>query len=30
MAEQMERNGEKFYKSAAATIGDEAHKKLFL
>ena len=30
MAEQMERNGEKFYKSAAATIGDEAHKKLLL
>jgi rubrerythrin len=30
MAEQMERNGEKFYKSAAGTIGDEAHKKLLL
>jgi rubrerythrin len=30
MAEQMERNGEKFYKSAAATIDDEAHKKLLL
>ena len=30
MAEQMERNGEKFYKSAAATIGDEVHKKLLL
>ena len=30
MAEQMERNGEKFYKDAAATIGDEAHKKLLL
>jgi len=28
MAEQMERNGEKFYKNAAATIDDEAHKKL--
>ena len=30
MAEQMERNGEKFYKSAAAKVGDEAHKKLLL
>ena len=30
MAEQMERNGEKFYKSAADTIDDEAHKKLLL
>jgi rubrerythrin len=30
MAEQMERNGEKFYKSAAATIDDQAHKKLLL
>ena len=30
MAEQMERNGENFYKSAAATIDDEAHKKLLL
>jgi rubrerythrin len=30
MAEQMERNGEKFYESAAATIDDEAHKKLLL
>ena len=30
MAEQMERNSEKFYKDAAATIGDEAHKKLLL
>jgi len=30
MAEQMERNGEKFYKDAAATIRDEAHKKLLL
>ena len=30
MAEQMERNGEKFYKSAAATIDDETHKKLLL
>ena len=28
MAEQMERNGEKFYKNAATTIDDEAHKKL--
>jgi rubrerythrin len=30
MAEQMERNGEKFYKSAADSIADEAHKKLLL
>jgi rubrerythrin len=30
MAEQMERNGEKFYKRAAATIDDEPHKKLLL
>jgi rubrerythrin len=30
MAEQMERNGEKFYKHAAATIDDEPHKKLLL
>ena len=30
MAEQMERNGENFYKNAAATIDDEAHKKLLL
>jgi len=30
MAEQMERNGDKFYKSAAATVDDEAHKKLLL
>lgn len=30
MAEQMERNGEKFYKSAAATIDDPAHKKLLM
>jgi rubrerythrin len=30
MAEQMERNGEKFYKSAAATIDDQAHKKLLM
>lgn len=30
MAEQMERNGEKFYKNAAATIDNEAHKTLLL
>ena len=30
MAEQMERNGEKFYKSAAATVDDDVHRKLLL
>ncbi|MFZ0240054.1 MAG: ferritin family protein [Desulfobacterales bacterium] len=30
MAEQMERNGEKFYKNAAGAIDDAAHKTLLL
>ncbi len=30
MAEQMERNGEKFYKNAAGSIDDAAHKTLLL
>lgn len=30
MAEQMERNGEKFYKGAAASVKDEAQKALLL
>ncbi|MFZ0134858.1 MAG: ferritin family protein [Desulfobacterales bacterium] len=30
MAEQMERNGEKFYKNAAGSIDDAAHKALLL
>ena len=30
MAEQMERNGQKFYTSAAAGVSDEAHKKMLL